>query len=251
MTVLRWSFLALAAGLAACAAPAPVAPGDVIVEGGRQGPASEGTAQLSPVEREAARTFVAVARAVEPVAESECISRAPRANCDYRIVVDDRPDSPPNAFQTVDRRGRPIIVFTLTLIADAENADEMAFVMSHEAAHHILGHLERQREVATLGAAVFGQIAGAGGATPEDIRRAQELGAVVGARTYSREFELEADGLGTFIAAQAGFDPIRGAGFFLRLPDPGDQFLGSHPPNGERLALVRRLAAELGFGTGE
>ena len=249
MTALRTILLGLALGLAACAAP--VRPGDVVVEGGRQVPASEGTAQLSVAEREAARTFVAVARAVEPIAESECISRAPRADCDYRIVVDDRPDSPPNAFQTVDRRGRPIIAFTLTLIRDAENADEMAFVMAHEAAHHILGHLDRQRETAILGATVFGQIAGAGGATPEAIRRAQELGAVVGARTYSREFELEADGLGTYIAARAGFDPVRGAGFFLRLPDPGDQFLGSHPPNAERLALVRRVAVELGVGTGE
>ena len=76
-----------------------------------------------------------------------------------------------------------------------------------------------------------------------------EIGAVVGARSYSKEFELEADALGTVIAARAGFDPVRGAEFFLRIPDPGNRFLGTHPANAERIATVRRAAAEIGLGT--
>jgi predicted Zn-dependent protease len=60
----------------------------------------------------------------------------------------------------------------------------------------------------------------------------------VAARGYSREFELEADALGAEIAWTAGFDPVRGTGFFDRLPDPGDRFLGTHPPNAERKATV-------------
>ncbi|MDP5361691.1 MAG: M48 family metalloprotease, partial [Paracoccaceae bacterium] len=74
---------------------------------------------------------------------------------------------------------------------------------------------------------------------------AQRLGASVGARTYSKEFELEADALGSRIAAAAGFDPLRGAEFFFRIPDPGDRFLGTHPPNAERLRTVRQVAASL------
>ena len=198
-------------------------------------------------ERQAAQTFVAVVDAVEPVAERICRSENPTANCDFRIVIDDRPDQPPNAFQTLDDRGRPIIAFTLALIADVRNADELAFVLSHEAAHHVAGHLVRQRQNAEVGAAVFGQLAGAiGGATPEAIRTAQELGAAVGARTYSQDFELEADALGTIIASQSGYDPVRGAEFFFRIPDPGDRFLGTHPPNAARVDVVRRTAASLG-----
>jgi hypothetical protein len=34
----------------------------------------------------------------------------------------------------------------------------------------------------------------------------------VGARRYSKAFELEADALGTVIAARAGYDPLRGCG---------------------------------------
>jgi predicted Zn-dependent protease len=186
----------------------------------------------------AAQSFVQVVAAVEPVAEAMCRARGVVRTCDFRIVVDDRPGQPPNAFQTVDSRGRPVLGFTLALIADAQNPDELAFVMGHEAAHHIAGHLPRREDQARAGAMVAGVIAQAGGLSPEEIRAAQDLGAEVAARSYSREFELEADALGAEIALYAGFDPVLGTGFFDRLPDPGDRFLGTHPPNAERKAVV-------------
>ena len=77
------------------------------------------------------------------------------------------------------------------------------------------------------------------------VQYLQELGAEVGARRYSKDFELEADALGTIITKRAGYDPLRGAEFFFRIPDPGDRFLGTHPPNGARLETERRTAAGL------
>lgn len=199
-------------------------------------------------QRNAAMTFVAVVRDVEPVAEAECRARNPTANCDFRIVVDDRRGMPPNAFQTRGPGGQPVIAFTLALLGDVRNADELAFVMSHEAAHHIAGHLDRMDEIAAIGADMFGRLATANGETsPEAIRNAQELGAAVGARSFSKEFELEADALGTYIAALAGYDPLKGAEFFFRIPDPGNRFLGTHPPTADRVAVVRQVAAELGL----
>ncbi len=240
--------VALAAALAGCAAPVsrmPEPPPEATSVGMRPARVVFDEAR-DP--RTVARNFVAIVEAVEPVAERECRNRAPQLNCDFRIVVDDRPGMPPNAFQTVDAAGRPIIAITLSLIADVRNADELAFVMGHEAAHHVAGHLGRQRQNATLGATVFGQLAGSiGGANPDSVRVAQELGAAVGVRTFSKEFELEADALGTIIAARAGFDPVRGSDYFLRIPDPGHRFLGTHPPSAERRALVRRTAAQLGL----
>jgi predicted Zn-dependent protease len=94
---------------------------------------------------------------------------------------------------------------------------------------------------------IFAGLASLTGADTGAIRSAQELGATVGARTYSKEFELEADALGTVLAARAGFNPVRGAEFFNRIPDPGNRFLGSHPPNAERIAVVRRTAAGMGL----
>ncbi len=58
--------------------------------------------------------------------------------------------------------------------------------------------------------------------------------------------ELEADQMGTILAWEAGFDPLRGAQFFNRLPDPGDDFLGTHPPNAQRLQIVRQTMAAIG-----
>lgn len=202
---------------------------------------------LSP--RQSAANFVAVVDRLEPMAEQVCRERAaPGTICDMEIGVDNRLGLEPNAFQTVDDRGRPVIVFTLSLIADARNADEIAFVLGHEAAHHILGHIPRRQQTAAEGAmlgTVFGQMTGADALQMEELQR---MGAEVGSRRYSKNFELEADALGTEIAWRAGFDPVTGSGFFLRLPDPGDKFLGSHPANSQRRAQVIEIVARLQQG---
>lgn len=192
----------------------------------------------------AVQNFQAAASRVEPAAEALCRQRAPQLNCDFLIRVDPDPRLPPNAFQTLDR-GRPVVIFTRSLIAEARNIDEIAFVIGHESAHHIENHLSRQRQSAATGAiigTVIGQIAGANAQTVNELGRA---GAFAGARRFSKTHELEADALGTIIVARAGFDPVRGSVFFGRIPDPGDQFLGTHPPNADRIATVRRVAAGL------
>ena len=194
---------------------------------------------------QAVATFVQVIERVEPLAETLCRQRTRGVNCDIEIVVDGRPNQPPNAFQTVDRSGRPIVGFTVALIADARNADEIAFVMGHEAAHHIAGHIPRRAETAQTSAILASVLAQASGAGPDAVKAATSFGAEIGSRRYSKDFELEADALGAEIAYLAGFDPVRGAAFFTRLPDPGDQFLGSHPPNSQRQAIVAQTVAGL------
>ncbi|WP_299726244.1 M48 family metalloprotease [uncultured Tateyamaria sp.] len=191
------------------------------------------------------RAFASVVGRVEPIAERECRARTNGVNCDFRILVDDRPNQPANAFQTLDENERPIIVFTLALLDEARNADEIAFVMGHEAAHHIRGHIARQRQNAAAGAVIFGGLASIGGGDVSAVESAQRIGAQVGARSYSKDFELEADALGTVITSRAGYNPIKGSEFFNRIPDPGDRFLGTHPPNAQRIETVRRTAAGL------
>lgn len=226
-------------GLAGCVQTTTQAPSS------QPRPAPATKSEATAAGRQAAKQFVEVVKTVEPVAESECKRRAPTANCDFKIVVDDRPNQPPNAFQTLDKSGRPIIAFNLGLIAAARNADELAFVMGHEAAHHIAGHIARQKQAAAAGAVIFAGLAALTGADAGGVRSAQELGAAVGARSYSKDFELEADALGTVITKRAGYNPLRGAEFFTRIPDPGNKFLGTHPPNSKRLETVRKTAAKI------
>ncbi|MGV6846882.1 MAG: M48 family metalloprotease [Marinibacterium sp.] len=195
-------------------------------------------------------SFAQVVARVEPVAEKTCLEWTQNINCDFRIEIDARRGQPPNAFQSLDKSGRPVITFTASMIADTRNPDELAFVMGHEAAHHIEGHLARQEQNAAAGAVVFAGLATLTGGSAEDVRSAMELGAAVGARSYSKEFELEADSLGTIIAYRAGFDPILGAAYFTRIPDPGNQFLGTHPPNSARMQTVLATAARLGIKDG-
>ena len=193
----------------------------------------------------AARNFVFVVAAMEPVVERECFQRNPGVGCDFQIVVDDRPGQPPNAFQTLDQAGRPIIAFTLALIGEARNVNELAFIMGHEASHHILAHIPKTEESAIMGALVMGALASLGGGSQASVQAAQQMGASVGARRFSKGFELEADQLGTVIAFDAGFDPEQGAGFFDRLPDPGNTFLGTHPPNADRIQMVRQTLLQI------
>jgi len=156
--------------------------------------------------------------------------------------VDARDPENVNAFQTLRKNGRPLIVFTQALIDTTQNDDELAFVLGHEMAHHLEGHLHRQYQSARAGAILLGGITAITGASANTVESAQRIGAGIGARTYSKEFELEADRLGALVAIRAGYNAVRGAAFFARLPDPGDQFLGSHPPNEARIEMVRRVS---------
>ena len=225
----KLTFACLAVGLlAACAnAPAPAEP-----------------VQWRPA-FVAKREFVEVARIMEPVAERECLRRTQDVNCDFKIVLDTRRRMAANAFQTFDDEMRPVIVFNIRLLREAVNADELAFVMGHEAAHHIEGHIVRHRQNAEKGANLLEGLAIRRGDTAPDGQRARELGTQVGPRVFSREYELEADALGTVLTQGAGFDPVRGAQFFNRIPDPSSLFLSTHPPNDVRIETVKRVASEL------
>ncbi|WP_254367873.1 M48 family metalloprotease [Paracoccus sp. Z118] len=202
-----------------------------------------------PSTREAAANFLSVLRTMEPAIERECLARRRTPiNCDYQFVVDDRTGLEANAFQTLDNQGRPIIGFTLSLLTQARNTDELAFVVGHEASHHILNHLSQRQSAASAGAVIVTGIAAASGVSLPSIEVAQRIGAQMGARYYSKEWELQADYLGAIIAMKGGYDPVRGAKFFERMPDPGDQILGSHPSRAARQAQVTRAVSDVRTG---
>ena len=195
-----------------------------------------------------------VAPRVEAAAEAFCREEQPgrpRAACDFDVRLAEDPRMPPNAFQTLGRDGRPLVVMTSGLLADTRNADEIAFVLAHETGHHVAGHIQRQQVNVMAGALILGTLAaglgqGAGG-NSSGVADAMDLGAFAGQRVYSQRYELEADTVGAFIAARAGYSPERGALMFYRMPGAsGPQSLWStHPPSPERLGTVNRAAEEI------
>ena len=183
-----------------------------------------------------------------------CREQAPGADCDFRIGLETDPKMPPNAFQTLNEQGRPVIIVSASLLGEMQSDDELAFVLSHEASHHIAGHIARQQQQQALGALVLGGLVAAAGqaygspASDDAIRQAMDVGAYVGARAYSQSYELEADTLGTYVTARAGYAPERGADIFGRpaLANPGGPpILASHPGSAQRQATVARVAADV------
>ncbi len=226
-------FLAFALTLSACVAPAPILTAPP--------PVAQG-ASVTPAQ------FNAVVARMRPASTQVCRERNPALDCNFIVVLDDRPGQPPNAFHTRDEQGRPIIAFTLALVRDLRSEDEIALIFGHEAAHHIADHLPRIQQQAMTGALLGGLVAALSGADQVTTRQLVNATATVGARRYAKPFELEADRLGALIAARGGYDPLAGAQVFRRIPDPGNQFLGTHPPNAERLAEIERAVAAMRAG---
>lgn len=222
--------LALLPVLAACDVP--------------NGPSVDSSQPLPQVTRKGSPQSVsdyrAVAARMEPVAERACRARTSGVNCDFKLIVDNDPKLGANAYQTYDKSGRPILGITPALIRQMKNRDEIAFVIGHEAAHHIEGHIQQTQSSAQAGAILGAVLGSVAGLDQTGVERTTEIGGTVGARRFSKGFELEADSLGARITEQAGYDAVRGVLYFQDASDPGNQFLGTHPPNADRIRIVRQ-----------
>ncbi len=216
-----------------------------------------GTTVNAPLETGASRNrshYSQVRQRVKPAAEALCREEAPGASrtyCNFRFEYVSDPDAPPNAYQTIGEDGRPLVIMTDSLLKQMRSDDEIAMVMAHEAAHHIATHIPKQQQQQMLGAFLLGGLTAAAGgayATQENIEQAMNLGATFGGRAYSQKYELEADWLGAFIAARAGYDPERGAQIFGRpaLASPsGGSILSTHPASPQRRQLVSVASQEI------
>ncbi|MBA3326430.1 MAG: M48 family metalloprotease [Rhodobacteraceae bacterium] len=217
-----------------------------------RGPATTISPQVNPGRRDLAEgvaEYRVAARRIEAQSETMCLEAdggsSPR-RCVFGFLLVDDPRIGPNAFQTVDRAGRPIVAMTVQLVAETRNADEIAFILGHEAAHHIVDHIARTQTQAMTGAMVLGTLATLGNASDDVISDMMDLGASLGGRAYSQSYELEADRLGAFIAARAGYDPERGARVFARpVLAGGGGLLSTHPASAQRQAAVAATAAEI------
>lgn len=226
--------LMMTAALTACVAtePAPVA----------QPPYEEPVAQRS--ETRAIAGYRRVAARVEPVAERACRSLYPQvrvAFCDFTFEVLDDPRQPPNAYQSIGPDGRPVITFNINMLRTVKNDHEIAFIMGHEAGHQIAQHINQKVENSTAGALIGGLLIGVLGGDPQT---GIDLGGAIGGQAYSKKFELQADRIGTHIAARAGYDPLIGAESFRRTQG-SNSLLSTHPPSYDRIRTVEQTNATI------
>src|SRR5215203_6271151 len=136
------------------------------------------------------------------------------------------------------------------MIEAARTEGEMAGVMAHEISHVALRHGTAQ---ATKGQK-YGLLAGIAGIAGT-ILGGQGAGQLAQAPfavyvlKFSREYETEADILGSQIMAQAGYDPRDLANMFRTLEQQGGGggggFLSDHPSPSDRYARIDREAQSL------
>ncbi|MET0624901.1 MAG: M48 family metalloprotease [Pyrinomonadaceae bacterium] len=164
------------------------------------------------------------------------------------------------SFDVVDARdinafalpGGPMFV-NRGMIEAARTEGEMAGVMAHEISHVALRHASAQQTKATsakstiigLGSILGGAILG--GQTGAAIGQTIAQGYFT---KYSREYETQADILGSQIMARAGYDPRDLANMFRTIAQQGGgggapEWLSSHPNPGNREQRIMQEAAML------
>jgi beta-barrel assembly-enhancing protease len=149
--------------------------------------------------------------------------------------------------------GGPMFVNRGMLTA-AHDEGEVAGVMAHELSHVALRHGTAQAgkaqpyELGALAGAVIGAVVG--GATGSIISQGTKFGIGTAFLRYSREYEKQADILGSHIMAAAGYDPRAMATLFQTIQKEGGsrspQWLSSHPDPGNRSQYILTEAKSLG-----
>ena len=141
------------------------------------------------------------------------------------------------------------VVFYTGLLDLAESDDEVAAVMGHEVAHVIGRHAgERlsQNILITTGLVAAQVALDTDTPSGRNTMAALGLGAVVGVQLpFSRHHEAEADEIGLYLMAEAGYDPRAAVTFWQRMEDKGGTrppaILSTHPGPDQRIQRLNAI----------
>jgi len=142
------------------------------------------------------------------------------------------------------------IVFYTGILPIAENETAIAAIMGHEVAHALANHGQQRMSAGML--QQLGAVAGNVAIQDEEKRnmfnQAYGVGSTVGVMLpFSRSHETEADKIGLYLMAVAGYNPDEAAELWKRMKaNSGGQappeFLSTHPSNDSRIANLQALA---------
>ena len=141
-------------------------------------------------------------------------------------------------------------------LVNKNNDNEIAAVLAHEIAHatarHVTESISQNMTVALAGAVASSAIAAAGSSQGSDLfSQVFSTGYNIYVPTYSRKNESEADKLGLFYMAKAGYDPRAAIEVWKRAAQKkGDStsIYATHPSSGERAKALEQylpLAMEI------
>ena len=134
------------------------------------------------------------------------------------------------------------IYITQGMMRFVEEDRELQFIIGHELAHNMEGHVEKKTNNSILGT-ILDIAAGSAGVNTEGL-----FGSI-GARMYSQEFEKEADYVGLYILSRAEIDTSNIENFWrkLAIESPGStiNYNSTHPTSPERWATIKETREEI------
>ncbi|WP_051202941.1 M48 family metallopeptidase [Desulfovibrio aminophilus] len=137
--------------------------------------------------------------------------------------------------------GRAVYVFQ-GMMDYAKTDDELALILGHEMAHNVMGHVDAMKMRRGFGAALDLLIALATGVNTGGM--AMNAGGLA----YSKEYEMEADYVGMYFAANAGADIETGPEIWRRMAADSPQAMSggsTHPGSAERFTALAATRAEI------
>lgn len=212
---------------------AGVKPGDVILSSSAGvKPAKESRAdalQRMP-------TGVPVKLTLQRDGQTVVVDVVPDMVCDYPLQY--RASGDINAFADGS-----IIYVTRGMMRFASDDRELALVIAHELAHNTMGHRGKKTANATVGL-LFDVLGAAAGVNTRGAF------SDVGARAFSQDFEREADHVGMYYLAQAGYPTEGAAQFWRRMATEHPASIrtnlsATHPATAERFIALERIAADI------
>jgi hypothetical protein len=157
--------------------------------------------------------------------------------CDYRAAV--AAGDTVNAFAD----GQNVII-TTGMLRFAGSDDELALVLGHEFAHNALAHV-RQMQAQTFGGLLLDLAVG--------VFTGVNTGGLfssMGRVAFSKQFEADADYMGLYMAARAGYDIKIAPNFWRRMAveHPGSiskNYMSTHPSTPERATALNASIQEI------
>ncbi len=142
------------------------------------------------------------------------------------------------------------IAFYEGIMPVCENDNGIAVVMSHEIAHAVAKHnnerMTQQLALQLGGMALSNALSEKNEQTQQIAMTVFGVGAQVGViLPYSRSHESEADELGLYFMAMAGYDPREATSFWERMISKGQsgtpEFLSTHPDPQNRITRLNKV----------
>lgn len=160
----------------------------------------------------------------------------PQPACGGKAILSDEPIV--NAFADGEN-----IIFTRQMMQMAEKDNELALIIGHEIAHNSRKHIESKQ-----GNALIGMVLGTAVSVATGVN-VMGLGSDLGGMAYSQSFEAEADYVGLYHTARAGYNIDNAPNFWRRMaatnPASIDMIGSSHPSSSARFIALEETVKEI------